>query len=230
MPVNFGLRVGLGRGLQLYAACGVLAVALASGCAGPGMGPPFLSQLSSGRCCYIVGAPGEAVEVEKATETQFDLENIFRAQYGRIARVIAGVVRDRARAEELAVEVFLKLWRNRRAQGGQAEAWLYRVAVRTGLNELRRQMRQARYERLLGFARGWPTPEDLHAAAEERENVRLVLGTMAPRRAELLLLRSQGLSYDQMACALGLHPASVGTLLRRAQQAFREEYTKRYGE
>src|SRR5690348_8278535 len=98
-------------------------------------------------------ATGEAVG-----EAPFDLETIFLAQFGRVARIIARVVRDRARAEELAMEVFLKLWHTRAAQGGQAEGWLYRVAVRTALNELRRQTRQSRYERLLGWARRDPTP------------------------------------------------------------------------
>jgi len=168
--------------------------------------------------------------VTGAAETQFDLKSIFCAQYGRIARVIARVVRDRALAAELAVEVFLKLWRNRQAQGEQTVAWLYRVAVRTALNELRRQTRQTRYEQLLGFVRASPTPEELHAATEEQANVRLVLGAIAPREAELLMLSSDGLTYDEVASALDLNPASVGTLLKRAQQAFRKEYNKRYGE
>jgi len=165
----------------------------------------------------------------KANEAPFDLETIFRAQYERIARVIARVIRDPARAEELAVEVFLKLWRNRPAQGEKAEGWLYRAAVRMGLNELRGQTRRTRYERLLGFVRGAPTPEEIRATTEEQERVRLVLGVIEPRQAELLLLRSHGLSYDEVASALDLNPASVGTLLSRAQQAFRKEYVKRYG-
>jgi DNA-directed RNA polymerase specialized sigma24 family protein len=78
-----------------------------------------------------VSAPSEAVAELTLREAGFDIEAIFRAQYERIARVIARVVRDRGRPEELAVEVFLKLWRNERAQGENAEGWLYRVAVRT---------------------------------------------------------------------------------------------------
>jgi len=177
-----------------------------------------------------VNAPGEAVAGMKAGEGPFELEAIFRAQYERVARVIARVIRDPARAEELAVEVFLKLWRNRQAQGEKAEGWLYRTAVRTGLNELRGQKRRTRYERLLGFAGGAPTPEEIRAASEEQERVRWVLAVIQPRQAELLLLRSQGLSYEEVAAALDLNPASIGTLLSRAQQAFRKEYSKRYGE
>ncbi|HWY06967.1 MAG TPA: sigma-70 family RNA polymerase sigma factor [Candidatus Acidoferrales bacterium] len=178
----------------------------------------------------FVNAPIEAVADIPATEVQFDLDSLFRTQYPRIARVIARVVRDHARAEELAVEVFLKLWRHPQAQIENAEGWLYRVAVRLALDELRRQTRRSRYEQLLNFVRGTPTPEELHAATEEQDRVRLVLSAMHPRRAELLVLRSHDLSYEELASALALNPASVGTLLGRAQQAFRKEYISRYGE
>ena len=46
----------------------------------------------------------------------------------------------------------------------------------------------------------------------------------------LVLLRSHGLSYHEVAESLGLNPTSVGTLLRRARQAFRKEYIRRYGD
>lgn len=172
-----------------------------------------------------------ATEIAAETgETALHLETIFRAQYERIARVIARVVHDRARAEELAVEVFLKWWRNPQAHGDQAQGWLYRAAVRSGLDELRRQTRRQRYERLLGFGRRAPTPEEVRAANEEQARVRSVLASLESRQAELLVLRSQGLSYEELAFALDLNPASIGTFLSRAQQAFRKEYIKRHGE
>lgn len=163
-------------------------------------------------------------------ETPLDFEATFRAQYPRIARVIARVVRDPARSEELAVEVFLKLWRSPRAQGEKTHGWLYRVAVRKALDELRRQTRRARYESLFGFPKPAPNPEQAHAANEEQQRVRLILASIEKRQAELLLLRANDLSYDEVATILALNPASVGTLLSRAQQAFRKEYVKRYGE
>ena len=195
-----------------------------------------LSQISFVERSYIVDAPSEpgAASAESAKikdqAIQFDIEATFREQYERVARVIARVVRDPARAEELAVEVFLKLWTNKQAQGDRTQGWLYRVAVRMGLDELRRQTRRTRYERLLGFGGGVQTPEDIRRATEEQERVRLVLGVINRRHAELLLLRSDDFSYDEVASALDLNPASIGTLLSRAQQAFRKEYIKRYGE
>lgn len=162
--------------------------------------------------------------------TPFDFESFFYAQYGRTARAIARVIRDPARAEELAVESFWKLWRHPRAHGEKAGAWLYRVAVRVALNELRRQARSDRYESLSDAPAAGLTPEEAHAAAEEQRQVRLVLAAMNARQAELLLLRTSGLSYDELAVALKVNPKSVGSLLSRAQQAFRKEYIKRYGE
>ena len=78
---------------------------------------------------------------------------------------------------------------------------------------------------------GIATPEEIRAANEEQDKSPFGAGRrFEPRQAELLLLRSHGLSYDEFASALDLNPASIGTLLSRAQQAFRKEYIKRYGE
>ena len=195
---------------------------------------------SSAIVVAFVGSGSDAVvgvtfnEARLANETRVDLETIFHAQYKRMCRVIVRVLRDPARAEELAVEVFLKWSRHPNAHGDKAEGWLYRTAVREALDELRRQTHRARYERLFAFvpsgkARGSPTPEDVRAAKEDQHTVRVVLSALDRRQAQLLLLRSEGFSYDELASTLDLNPASVGTLLARAQRAFRKEYIKRYG-
>jgi RNA polymerase sigma-70 factor (ECF subfamily) len=181
----------------------------------------------------IVNAPSEAVGDVNTVGTSFDIEVLFRSHYARVARIIERVVRDRGRSEELAVEVFLKLWRNQKAQHENVEAWLYRVAVRTGIDGLRRQTRRAHYERALAWIRprSLPAnPEQLHSANEEQERVRVVLSAINPRYAEFLLLRSQDFTYDEVAAILNMNPASIGTLLSRAQASFRKEYIKRYGQ
>jgi RNA polymerase sigma-70 factor (ECF subfamily) len=177
-----------------------------------------------------VNARSPALEQMETREASFDFEAFFHAHYPRMARAIDRVVGDHARAEELAVEAFWKLWRNPRAQGEKAGGWVYRTAVRLALNELRRQARSTRYELLSGPGRRSPTPEEAHAAAEEREQVRKVLAALDGRQAELLLLRGSGLSYSELAAAIDVNPASVGTLIGRAQQAFRKQYLKQYGE
>jgi len=157
-------------------------------------------------------------------------ETLFYAHHDRITRVIARVIKDPGRAEEIAVEVFWKFWRTPKAHGPAAAAWLYRAAVRMSLNELRRHLRSTRNEAQSATAEHPPSPEQILASAEEQRQVRTVLAHLRSRDAELLLLRSSGLSYDELAAALELNSASIGTLLSRAQQAFRKEYVKRFGE
>jgi RNA polymerase sigma-70 factor (ECF subfamily) len=173
-------------------------------------------------------------ERDTTSDPEGRFETFFRSHYQRIARAVARVVGDPARAEDLAVEAFWKLWRTPQAQGDKAGGWVYRTALRLGLNELRRDARRDHYERQSEHSprenRSSLTPEQAHALAEERAQVRLVLAALDPRQAELLLLRSNGLSYEEVATAADLNPASVGTLISRAQQAFRKEYVKRYGQ
>jgi len=177
-----------------------------------------------------VDASREALVEIDTGEDRLDVETVFQAHYERIARVIARVLRDPSRAEELAVDVFLKWSQNPGAQGENASAWLYRVAVRAGLDELRRESRRSRRESLVRFFRPSPTPEDMRAAQEDQDRVRTVLAVIQSREAELLILRSHGLSYEELAAALNLNPASIGTFLSRAEQTFRKEYIKRYGQ
>jgi RNA polymerase sigma-70 factor (ECF subfamily) len=65
---------------------------------------------------------------------------------------------------------------------------------------------------------------------EERERVRRVLGALKVEQVALILLRAEGLTYAELAAALRLKPSSVGTLLARAEKAFRKEYVNRYGQ
>jgi RNA polymerase sigma-70 factor (ECF subfamily) len=171
---------------------------------------------------------------ETASETHTDLDALFGAQFKRIARLIARVTRDPSRAEELAVDVFLKWSRTPNTKGSNAAGWLYRTAIRTGLNELRAETRRRWYERLFAVApaarQQVSTPEDIHATNESRDQVRVVLSQLSRRQAALLVLRSDGFSYAEIAAALELNPASVGVLLGRAQSAFQKEFVRRYGE
>jgi RNA polymerase sigma-70 factor (ECF subfamily) len=181
---------------------------------------------------YTVSTSSEAVADSNADETHLDIESLFRVHYGRVARIIARVVRDHARSEELAVEVFLKLWRKQKAQTENVEGWLYRVAVRAGLDELRRQRRRGHYERMLAWVQprpAAPTPEDLHSVSQKQNKVRSVLSILKPREAQFLLLRGHDFSYQELASILNVNPASIGTLVSRAEESFRKEYIKRYG-
>jgi RNA polymerase sigma-70 factor (ECF subfamily) len=179
---------------------------------------------------WIVNALDTAALAGAATGAADRLDTLFRTHYARIARVVGRIVHDQARAEEIAADVFVRWQRHPAAHGDGAEGWLYRTAVRQALDAWRRDQRWARVERLLAHVGVSPrTPHDLHAGAEERRQVRAVLASLGRRDATLLLLWAEDLSYAELGAAVGVQPTSVGSLLRRAQDAFRKAYEARYG-
>ena len=158
-----------------------------------------------------------------------EFEAIFLQHYTRVYAVLFRLLGDRAAAEDLALETFWKLWERPPERGGNLGGWLYRVAMRLGFNALRGAQRRRRYEEEAGLG-------ELDAASvsadplrevergDERERVRRALGRLAERDAQLLILRYSGLSYKEIAAALGVSPNSVGTLLTRAEAAFEKQY------
>ena len=159
------------------------------------------------------------------------LDSLFRNHYARLARVVGRIVHDQAQAEEIAVDVFLRWRRHPSAHGEGAEGWLYRTAVHAALDAWRRCQRWSRVERLLVHLHlaSPPTPVELHDSDVARLQVRTVLAALRPRETTILLLWTEEVGYAAMASAVGVQPSSIGSLLRRAQDAFRKEYEARYG-
>lgn len=154
---------------------------------------------------------------------------LFHAHYRRLARILYRIVGQADLAEELAAEAFWKLHQRRPAHLTNAEGWLCRTGVRLALDALRKGRRRAHYERFAPLPDSPRSPEDDLARGEEHERVRQVLARMKRSHATLLMLRAEGLSYQEIAAALRLHPASVGTMLARAEEKFRQEYERCHG-
>ena len=182
------------------------------------------------------GSPARTPDVGEGTadrEPAFDA--LFIEHYPRVVGIIARVVADRSRAEQLAADVFWKLYRKSlfRPRDGNVAAWLHRVAVRVGLDALRTASRRSRHEAAAGTERARAeNPADPLAgvlSAERRAQVRMTLAALKRRQARLLLLRVSGLSYQEIAAALNLNPRSVGTLLARAEEAFERRHRMLHG-
>lgn len=157
------------------------------------------------------------------------MESVFCLHYSRVVRLIARITRDPSVAEELAVEVFLR-WNPLHGLEDRAiSGWLTKTAVRLALDEIRRRDRQERLTRLLARLRLQPSPEDHYLCQGQRAKVIQTLAKLKRRDAELLTLRSEGMSYEEVASLLSINPASIGKLISRAQLAFRKEYLKLHG-
>ena len=157
-------------------------------------------------------------------------EALFQQHWERLCRVLYSILGDWDEAEDLALETFVQLHRRPPAEAERLGGWLYRVASNQALNALRSRKRRQRYEGQAGLqVLESNAPEDPAAAvegAQERQQVRAALGMLKPRSAQLLILRHSGLSYAEIAGALDVSPASVGTLLRRAEKEFEQAYVR----
>jgi RNA polymerase sigma-70 factor (ECF subfamily) len=159
-------------------------------------------------------------------------EMLFLAEYPRVRAIAARTGLDAAAAEDVAQEVFAQFHRRHTANAPFAAAWLRRAATHLALNAIRtRKRRFAREERealaaapILHAAGSSSNPHSQVEDREKRHAVRAAMARLAEKHAAVLALRYSGMSYSEIAVALGIPSAHVGTLLRRAESAFKKEF------
>jgi RNA polymerase sigma-70 factor (ECF subfamily) len=156
-------------------------------------------------------------------------ERLFLEEYPKVVAIAYRVLADRPAAEDVAQEVFLRFHRRLSPDSERATGWLHAAAVHSALNVIRGERRRAQRETAHALDPARPpvaNPERLVEEAEGRREVRRALGRLPQRTAALLMLRYSGLSYAEVATALGMKVGNVGTLLRRAEEALRKEVNR----
>lgn len=189
-----------------------------------------LSNSALGRRYDNVTPSSDIPSVKGNIESADNFDELFAGNYTALTRVLYRVVGDIACAEELAAEAFWKLHRNPPASCHNLLGWLYRTGFRLALDNLKKRKRRAHYEALAPQPGAMQSPEDALEQLEQQVRVRQVLASLKPEQSALLVLRSEGYSIGETASILARKPNSVGTLLARADTAFRKEYVNRYGE
>ena len=159
-------------------------------------------------------------------ETEF--RAVFLQHYARIVAILMRLLGDLSHAEEVTNDAFWRLYRQPALQvDGNVGGWLYRTATNLGIDALRASGRRRRYEEAAGGASdegGVGGPLDALLREEKCRRVRVVLALIKPTQAQLLILRSSGLSYKELADALDVKVSGIGTMLNRAEEEFRIRY------
>jgi RNA polymerase sigma-70 factor (ECF subfamily) len=148
------------------------------------------------------------------------------------------MVHNQAEAEELAQEVFLRVYRSRQTYRAEAKftTWLYRIATNLGVNHAR----DTKHERAAQtIYLDQPDPEtgttpdvaDMRPGAEVElvrdERMRAirkhVMALPERQRTAVLMHKYQGLDYKEIGAVLRLSESATKSLLFRAYQTLREK-------
>ncbi|HEY1253158.1 MAG TPA: sigma-70 family RNA polymerase sigma factor [Terracidiphilus sp.] len=147
------------------------------------------------------------------------------------------MVRNQAIAEELAQEVFLRVYRSRASYRAEAKfsTWLYRIATNLAVNHARDTKNERAGQNVYldspdeetgttpDVADGGPSAEQSLLRQERMKAIRAhVMALPERQRMAVLMHKYQGLDYREIGEVLKLSESAVKSLLFRAYQALRE--------
>ncbi len=152
-------------------------------------------------------------------------EALFRRYTPPLVNFLARMLPDRARAEELAQDVFVRIYqaRERYEARSRFSTWLFGIAHNLALNELDRAYRKRERPLEELHLRGLkdPAPDALEQLDGRRTTAaieRALAGLPARQRSALLLRSQESLSHDEIAEVLGSSSSGVKSLLHRARE------------
>jgi len=171
------------------------------------------------------------LRVREGDETSFAL--LLERYRGPVVNFLYRMVQDRAISEELAQEVFLRVYRSRETYEPTAKftTWLFRIATHLALNSLRDNKRTKGQESLdrelmegieRQVADRQPTIEQQMIRKVRLNEIRLAIEALPEKqRAAVLMHKYEGLEYTQIAGALRCSESAVKSLIFRAYQTLR---------
>ncbi len=152
-------------------------------------------------------------------------ERLFERYHAPILNYLHRMVGDRALAEDLAQDTFIKAYRALPTTRPDLafKAWLYRIATNTAISHLRRR----KLIRWIPFMAGQDqaTDDSVERSVGRKHDVEQALAKIPQHYAAALLLRHyQGLSLAETAQALEITENAAKLRLFRARKAFAAAY------
>ncbi len=154
------------------------------------------------------------------------LTKLFAEYHGPLVRFLTRRLGDRDWAEELAQETFVRAMKQEVITSERS--WLFAVASNLVRDEARKDARRRQRLELLHEQSKVDAVAEPEPTSMEREGeqalARRAVEALGERDRDALLMREEGLSYDEIAAALDLSVGSVGTTLSRARRRLMEAY------
>lgn len=152
-------------------------------------------------------------------------EALVRRYQEPLLNFIYRYVGDRSTAEDLAQEVFIRVFQAaaRFEPRARVSTWIFKIACNLSMNEVKRRRRMAAVD-LETVVEFLPPPDFGHAADRElKVDVMTAMGQLPEKqRAALLLRANEGLSYQEIAEVMELSVPGVESLLFRARRNLKQ--------
>jgi RNA polymerase sigma-70 factor (ECF subfamily) len=172
-----------------------------------------------------------AAQMEPATASVNDLEQIFREHHAMVFRAAYRVTGNAGDAEDVMQTVFLRMAkRDQSAEPvGNMTSFLHRAAVNAALDLIRtrqnvRNIPLDELEPVLAEP-AFRRPDRAHASGEIREWLRGALARLNPRIAEMFTMRFfEGKDNPEIARLLNTTPGTVAVTISRTRDRLQKEY------
>jgi RNA polymerase sigma-70 factor (ECF subfamily) len=172
----------------------------------------------------MTDAPIRMARTAVTTDADAFIEALFRAHRAEIYAYLVRMLRDPELAADLTQDAFIKAYRSYGSlqDPAHARAWLYQIAHRVALDELRRRK----------IVRFLPWTGESYGSAPSAEHVAMELRLSGPlqralariperQRAALLLAEVHDLSGLEVAATLRVSHVAARALLTRARESLR---------
>jgi RNA polymerase sigma-70 factor (ECF subfamily) len=164
------------------------------------------------------------VSDDRATARAF-IERLYAAHHAEIYAYLSRMVRDDELAADLTQEAFVKAYRawDTLEDPNRARAWMYQIAGRTALDELRRR-KIVRFVPWTGESRGTAvSAEEMVMRGRLSGDLERALAKIPPRQRQALLLSElNDMTGLELADAMGVSHVAARALLTRGRESLRQ--------
>uniref|UniRef100_A0A832IA03 RNA polymerase sigma factor n=1 Tax=Eiseniibacteriota bacterium TaxID=2212470 RepID=A0A832IA03_UNCEI len=185
----------------------------------------------------VLSLSDEDLMARAAEDDERAFSELVRRYQGRVLNLISRVLNDREASDDLAQEVFVRVFVHRRnyRRGSRFSTWLFTIAANLAKNEIRRRVRRRNWfsldaltEALKDSAIQLADPAEGRESLMEREQLQEAMGraiATVPEKYRLsLVLRDiEGLPYEEIAQVLGIPGGTVRSRINRARSMLKRK-------
>lgn len=168
--------------------------------------------------------------ISKGDEKAF--QSIFTSYYEQLFNYIFSIVKSKLVAEELVMDVFLKIWLGKEIipRIEKFNAFIFRVAHNKSIDFLRSVARDPKFQDLLWEQIQLSNNNRADSAIMVREyeaKLREAVSLLSPQKKKIYQMsREENMTHDQIAIQLNLSKSTVNNHIVEAQRFIRTYLTK----